>query len=193
MSQTLLISRSDIIEYRSLSANANTAKKLDPFIVEAQNVDLKGLIGNAFLYALIQDYIASPSLSTYSDLFNGSTWVCGTKTLSHNGLKSVLCLFAYARYVVDSNTESTAYGTVEKKNEFSDRSDGKRLTALSESAYSSALSYWNDVKDFLNDNSADYPLWCVSDSGIKQRISGVDNINSSKDGIKRHNSKNRYI
>lgn len=170
----------------------NTAKKLDPFIVEAQNVDLKGLIGNSFLYALIQDYISSPSLPTYSDLFNGSTWVCGTKTLQHSGLKAVLCLFAYARYVVDSNTESTAYGTQEKKNEFSDRSDQKRLTALSESAYSSALAYWQDVQDYLNDNSSDYPLWCVCESGTKQRISAVDNINSSKNGNRRYNSKNRY-
>jgi hypothetical protein len=188
MSQVLLISRSDIAKYRSISVNANAEKKLNPYILSAQEVDLKELIGNAFHYALVQDYIASPSLSIYGDLFNGSTWVYAGNTYSHKGLKAVLCLFAYSRYVIDSNTESTAFGTVEKKNEFSVASDMKRLASMHDTARSEALAYWNEVRCFLNDNSSDYTLWSVSKSYTRHRISGVDNIH----GHRKHNSKNRF-
>ena len=119
MSQTLLISRDDIVEYRSISANLNTTKKLSPYILEAQKVDIKNLLGNALYNALVTDYEASPSLATYSNLFNGSSWECGNKTYKHDGIKVVLIYFAYARYLINSPFESTAFGTVVKKDQYS--------------------------------------------------------------------------
>jgi hypothetical protein len=182
MSQVLLVQRSDITDYRSLSANLNVEKKLNPFILAAQNMDLKGLIGNAFLNALVKDFSGSPSLATYSDLFNGSEWTCSGKQYKHHGLKSVLSLFSYARYVIDSNSESTAFGTQEKKNEYSDQIEWRKLTAMQENAEQEALAYWEDVKQFLNDNSSSYPLWYCGLVSKNTRISAVDNIKGRKYG-----------
>lgn len=178
MAQTLLISLNDFAQYRAISANLNSAKKLDPYILEAQQFDLKGLLGNAFYHAIVEDYEGSPSLATYSELFNGSEWQCGDKTYRHEGLKPILCYFAYARYVFSSNTEATAFGTRLKKEEYSDAVDDKTIIRLRDNAVSGALAYWEDVKLFLNDNSVDYPLWICDNKNKKIRISEVDNTAS---------------
>lgn len=187
MSQTLLISRDDIVEYRSISANLNTTKKLSPYILEAQEVDIKNLLGNALYNSLIQDYEASPSLATYSDLFNGSSWECESKTYYHRGIKVVLIYFAYARYLINSPFESTAFGTVVKKDQYSEVQDQKSIQRNYEDTINLALSFWQDVKKYLDQSSID--LWNCSTNANYTRISAADPL---RHGNNRYSTKNRY-
>jgi hypothetical protein len=179
---TLLISISDFTPYKAISSNINVAKKLEPYILEAQVFDLKSLLGDELYNAVVEDFEASPSLSTYSDLFSGSSWTISGHTYKHEGLIPILCYFSYARYKLNSNTEDTAYGTVIKRNNESEPVSEKTIARQADQARSGAMAYWNQVLKFLNDNSIDYPLWlnsCNKKSG-RIRITGVDNQVSYK-------------
>lgn len=187
MSQTLLISRDDIIEYRSISANINASKKLDPYVLEAQEVDLKNLLGNSLYNALVNDFDGVPSLSTYADLFNGSSWECGGKTYYHRGVKVVLIYFAYARYLINSPLESTGFGTVVKKDQYSEVQDQKALQRNFDETIKLALAFWDDVKCYLDQSSID--LWNCAIQPNYTRISAADNL---RHGNYRHTFKDRY-
>lgn len=157
--------------------------------MSAQQVDLRNLLGNALYTDLIRDFQESPSLPLYGDLWNGSNWICGDKTYSHLGLKTMLCLFAYARYVVNSNLDSTYSGTQLKENQYSTNAEDKALIRLHDNTRSEALAYWADIERYLCDNSEDYPLWCHKKDNLIKKIQviGVDN------GIRRqHFTKNRF-
>lgn len=172
---TLLISISDFTPYKAISANINATKKLEPYILEAQEFDLKPLLGDELYNALVEDFEASPSLTDYSDLFNGSEWTLSGHNYKHAGLIPVLCYFAYARYKLNSNTEDTAFGTITKRNNESEPVSEKTISRQADQARSGAMSYMNQVIKFLNDNSTDYPLWvnsCKTKTG-RTRITDV--------------------
>jgi hypothetical protein len=159
---TQLITIQDFINHKPLSVNLNAQKKLDPFILEAQQFDLKKLMGDAFYLEFMRDFESSPSLQVYDDLFNGSEFQYSNETCRHEGLKSVLIYLSYARYVLNSNVESTAFGTVRKITEESQMVDDKTIIRLHDQAYNGAMAYWEDVKFFLNQQN--YRLWlnCTS-------------------------------
>lgn len=168
-----LITISDFTQYKSLSVNLNTAKKLDPFILEAQQFDLKKILGDAFYLDFIKDFSASPTLSKYYDLWNGSEFSYHNQTVRQEGLKIVLCYLSYARYVLNSNVESTAFGTVNKITPESEHVDDKTAKRLYDQAYAGALDYFEDIKKYLQ--VQDFPLWqkFIHHKLKTNRISGV--------------------
>lgn len=172
---TALITLANIRSFKAISSSLN-ALKLDSEINEAQEFDLRPFLGDEFYLALINDFNASPSLATYSDLFNGSTYVYSGNTYQHDGIKAMLCYYAYARYLSNSNTNATAFGTVIKSNDDSEPISEKTLSRLVGQAISGAKIFENRVRDFLSRNSNDYPLWECSIDNKKTgglRISAV--------------------
>lgn len=168
---TALITLADIRTFKAISSSLN-ALKLDSEINEAQEFDLRPFLGDEFYLALISDFAASPSLATYSDLFNGSTYTYGSRTYQHDGLKAVLCYYAYARYLNNSNTNATAFGTVIKQNDDSEPISEKTLARLVGQAISGAKVFENRVLDFLSRNNANYPLWRISCSNVNNNKTG---------------------
>lgn len=154
-----LISISDFAPFKAISDNLNTTKKLVPYIVDAQQFDLKGLLGNPFYHSLAQDILDSPSLQLYADLWNGSEWIFQGRTFRHEGLKTVLVHFTYARYVMNSNMEETAFGIVTKKEENSTPVSDKTIQRKIDNARSGAMAYWKDIEYYLNNNYTLFPLW----------------------------------
>jgi hypothetical protein len=56
MITTKLITLANIQDVKSISLNVNETKQLSPYILEAQNFDLRELIGDAFYLDLIADF-----------------------------------------------------------------------------------------------------------------------------------------
>jgi hypothetical protein len=155
---TKLITIADIKLYKALSSNIN-ALKIDSEINEAQEFDLRPLLGDEFFMALLDDFNASPSLSTYDDLFNGSTYTYQGNTYQHDGLKAMLCYYTYARFLNKSNTNSTPFGMVVKQTAESEPISEKTLSRLVTQTLNGAKIYENRVMDFLKRNESDYPLF----------------------------------
>ncbi len=179
MSETLLISIDDFVPYKALSSNLTTVKNLDPYILEAQEFDLKKLLGRELFLDLLEDFDGSPSLSKYEDLFNGLDYTYLDKKYSSKGLIPVLCYYSYARYILNSGGHSTDYGLRKKltaeSEEVSEAEKARRVTQAKEGA----VAYWNDVKLFLDHykiiDPDTYEFWKCSSKGTTglPRIRGI--------------------
>lgn len=154
-----LININDIKEYKSISSNINTIKELDPYILDAQDFDLRKFMGESFYLDFIDDFNASPSLDKYSDLWNGQEYEYGGFRYKHEGLKAILIHHSYARYLSNANVTSTPYGIVAKTNQYSEKADEKTMARLIQQARSSATVFEERVEKYLNWHSSDFPLW----------------------------------
>lgn len=149
-----LINKSDISQYRQLSTSVKDAK-INPFIADAQLLDLLPLLGERMFY----DLIANPA--NYDDLINPKQYSYNNQTIESPGLKIVLCHFAYARYIMHGSQTDTAFGMVEKNyqdgNQVS-RTDKKEIYKQSQNV---AMQYWAQVETYLNRNLNIYKLWGI--------------------------------
>lgn len=164
---TALITVDDIKEYKGITGNLNFEKDLLPHILEAQEFDVAPMLGQSFWLAIQDDFIASPSLSDYSDLVNGCRYTDTSGDAFENpGLKSVIIYHAYARYLNGSNSHSTPYGMVQKLNNHSEPLSEKAINRLVEQARSGAMVYQNRVLCYLREKSNDYPLFKCSNPKV---------------------------
>ena len=162
----MLISITDIQEHKPISSNIDVTKKLNPFIKEAQVMDLRPILGDAFYLDLVADIEASPSLTKYADLWNGSTYLIGSDTYQNDGLKVVLVYYAYSRFLNRSNTNSTAFAMVQKTNPNSEPLTEAALARLVGQATSGAKFHEANVKKYLDNNASTYPLYkCKNNNG----------------------------
>lgn len=172
MIQAQLITLADIRAVKSIALNINQEKELIPYILEAQNFDLMKFLGVEFYVDLVNDFTASPSLDKYQLLFNGGSYTSNGKSLYLNGLKSLLIYYVYRRYANNSNVIATPTGFVHKTNNYSENVSEKTISRLVDNANASALMLEDELRNFLNKNKADYPLWggCkVSTNRVKIR------------------------
>ena len=151
-----LITATDIATLYPISANINEQKAIDPFIIQAQEFDLKTFLGDPFFLALYNDF---PDLDIYSDLWNGSTYEWNGYSYIHAGLKSYLISCAYARYLVKANSTATPYGIVQKETPYSSPTDPKILAMNIQQVKSASIGYLAQVEEFLFRNLTDYPLY----------------------------------
>ena len=140
-----LISKSDIIEYRSISKSV-TENLINNFIDEAQLLDLKPLIGES----LFQEIILN--VANYQDLLNETTYNYNGNETTSCGLKRVLIFYAYARYVMNGSVVDTPFGMVEKQ--FQDGKNVERISKKEIYKYNQQIAnqYWLEVESYLNRN-----------------------------------------
>ena len=144
-----LISVSDIQMFRAISDNVPEAR-LDPYIIEAQELDLYELLGKD-LYLKLFSEITPPTFPAtyfYPEL--------------KNEYAGFLCYSAYSRLLAQNQTTVTAYGVVSKKTDFSDSVAEPTLQRTIQAARASAQEYAKRLICFLNDNSETYPEWKTS-------------------------------
>jgi len=187
-----LITITDIQEFKPLSKNTDTDKTVNPFILEAQEFDIRPILSDAFYSELITQIKSGSPSAEYDELFNGSIYSDGGIDKTNPGLKSVLVYYSYSRYLNRANTNSTAFGMVQKNNPDSTPISDKRLASLISQSESGAKAYENRVIDFLICNSNKYPLYeCVKEN----RRTGGLRISAAGQGNKRYYDKitKRYI
>jgi len=137
-----LITRSDIALYKQISKTPHD-DKLNEQINDAQLLDLQPLIGER----LYNKIMAEPA--DYTDLLNGGHYEHDGVTYTNNGLKMVLCYYAYARYVMFGSMIDTPFSFTEKLNDNSrpvEASNKKTLYTLNREA---AAQLWGNVKNYL--------------------------------------------
>jgi len=152
------------------------SKRLEPFILEAQRIDLGNLLGKRLYFDMITNltsYNAGVAAQTeqapyqpttdeqwFQKLLNGCaytyTWPDRTTTTKiYAGLKPVLVYLSYARFVRSDNVRSTQSGFVKKTVDFSTQITDKEIQAVASRAESDANAFFTGTEDFMADN-ADY-------------------------------------
>lgn len=153
MASNLLITIDDIREYRPVSSL--DAKRIDPYILEAQENDLRPVLGDALYF----DFLTNIDTTKYRDLLNGKNYIINSNYVEFPGIKPMLCYYSLARIVVNNPLNITSYGVVQKTVNESQPVDAAMLGKLVTELRSVALSYQNRLKDFLLNNMTTYTLY----------------------------------
>lgn len=151
-----IINITDFTENKHLTQNLDSSD-IDPIIREAQDFDLKPMLGAA----LFQDMMDNLTVAKYRTLLDGETYTPtgATSPIHFNGLKVVLKYYVYARLLVLNGVHSTNAGFVLKSLENSERISGTQQTQMIAQARSGAKAYEDELVRYLNNYSTTYPLW----------------------------------
>lgn len=168
-----MITPAEIRAKRELSSSVK-AIKIQQYIDQAE-ITLRKWMGEE----LYQDVKNNPSLTTkgsYPDLLEGSTYVYGSYTYTHPGVKEVLIDLTYADYVFFGSQTDTPFGMVQKQ-----YADGQQIsTRARRETYDElrriAEDKWHLVEDYLARKADEYDLWFLGEARIDDDRSWV-NIN----------------
>lgn len=155
----LLISKTDIKQYRPI-ADIDYAR-IDIHIRESQEHDLKPILGDALYYDFITNYSDSghAKYTEYQNLLNGTTYTYSGDTIEFKGIKPLLSYFTLSRLIVSNPIHFTRFGTVQKTNNNSTPIPTDQIRLQSSELKSMGSKYQNDLKQFLCQEGADYPLY----------------------------------
>jgi hypothetical protein len=137
-----LISITDIQTFRAISDNI-PEDRIDPYILEAQQFDLKGILGKDLYNKLFE--VVSPGVYEYASL--------------KPEYLGFLAYSTYARFLGQNQVTSTSHGVVMKKTDWSENLTDQMLTRVISQARSNASAYGIELIQFLNDNVSSYPEW----------------------------------
>lgn len=170
---TRLISITDFTNNKYLSQNLD-ARDVDPVIDEAQEFDLKPVLGRE----LYLDFINNLSDAKYQDLLNGKEYTPTgyTNPVKFVGVKEVLKYYIYARMVLLDGVKNTNSGFVQKTLENSTRLSGTQRTQMIAQARSGARAYEDEMVFYLNNFYTTYTLWKCSvrkNQGFGFRIKAI--------------------
>lgn len=178
MATPLLISKADFAGLIDLPSNLDEARKLNPFILAAQNFDLCALTGDKFYYDMISKYNIAP----YADFIAGIDYLNDGITYEYAGIKPVLVFFTGARLIRELDLHITPNAIMTKRNEFSDPVDSKVISNRSNAYENQALAYWNKAKKYLDFYNTSFQYWnydkCGCDtnkSGYRPRMTAIGN------------------
>ncbi|TYP71480.1 DUF6712 family protein [Aquimarina intermedia] len=148
----MLISKEEIAKHREVSRSVRD-DKINPYIEDAEYLDLKPLLGES----LYNDLIANKTDLKYINLLEPKNYQHNGKEYTHKGLNKVISLFAYARYVLFGSFTDTAFGFVEKSNNDSQPVSNEFKRNIYTKDRQAAVSYLNDVLVFISRNRDVYP------------------------------------
>ena len=167
-------------------------ERIERYIAEAQEFDLKPILGRALYLAFVNGLAASPQEQIYVDLWEGKTYLEKgiNADISFAGVKQALIYYAYARFLNNQNTNVGSFGIVVKENNpYSKPEEEKRIQRLVTAAIQAAESYKVDFVKFLNDNSTDYPLWLKEDTTSNAVKGGIHISRVTRGGLSRRAGK----
>lgn len=150
---TALITYSQVTQ-KHITSNI-TAAKFAMYLDEAQEFDLRPLLGTELYIDLLNDAVNSPPFGVYEDLMNGNTYTKNSRQYKHEGLIPVIAYYTYSRYLMDSGVNSTPYGIVQKTNDYSQPTSEKTIARKVSQAQSGAKAYWERVQQYILDNKTE--------------------------------------
>ena len=131
----------DVRKARPIAENINDAKRLAPYIEEAETLWLKPIIG-AKLYREIE--ADKPS---FSDLINGVLYDNDTKDFP--GLGITMGYLSFSRFVRNQNVNITAFGVVIKRGDLSEPAEDKTIVRIANDAEKIGLEYLDQCIEYM--------------------------------------------
>lgn len=191
----LLISYSDFLDYRPISQNISKDKELEPYILQAQRLDLRPFLGAALYHDIIKNFpypavaVADPAVTNYTPLINGEEYTdCRGDLIEFLGLKPMIVLYAYARFIQNVSNKVTRIGVVRNTNTFSEGLTRSEINDMVQTAKSDALFYQREAFDYLQEKKTEYPLWenrgglVANKSSVKLgKVEGIERYKSQGD------------
>lgn len=160
--QPYLITYNEVFELtRKMSAHIDK-DKIDSFIREAENMDLKPVMGDSLLYAVRREPTA------FTALLNGGMYKSASGDIkTFEGLKSALAYFTFARFVRNGDGNVTRVGFTVKDNEHSTRASDVEKGRTYNDTRAIAERYLRECMDFVKVDEK-----CQSCCGERRRKEG---------------------
>lgn len=150
----LIVTKADFSNYIEISGNMHTAK-IDPRILQAQDFDLRELMGDKFYWSFMSNRGSAANVQ----LENGSVYFYGDTLYTFYGLKPVVVYYAASRIAKGLDMHFTPNGVMQKRNDFSDHMETKDIAWTAHQQINQGQAYWNMCRDYLDRNKERYPLW----------------------------------
>lgn len=173
MSLKLLISTDNMKEFRPLAADI-PASRILPYIQEAQQFDLKRLLGDPFYldFLLRFDNSADGKYADYQLLLLGTSYTYNGQTYEHPGLLGYLSYMTLARFFRNNSINATKYGLVQKRVEQSEPIDWRALEGAVQELRANAINLQVDILQYLRAHQADkFPLFAMADPSVQDDTS----------------------
>lgn len=173
MAQIKLIALADFNEDTIPLPEGMEEERLTTAVDEAQNTDLKPLLGAA----QFADLIINRAAVKYVKLLDGETYTnANGEVIIYPGLKFALIYWTMAHFYLRQQTTVGTHGIVRKRDDRSDAVDGKEIARQVHQFRSVAMAYWNDVETYLREKKTTYPLYkstCAGSTKSSFRINDV--------------------
>jgi len=157
-----LINREDLKRVRP-TAELDEAR-VQPYIKEAQQYDLRPFLNDALYYDFITKFEdqGDPMYEDYKKLLNGTVYTYNGAPIYFPGIAYMLAYFTLARFVIGDPVHYTRFGIMHKLNEFSTPLSPDEIYAESKMLKSNGVAEQTNVKSFLDNNRTIYTLWGFS-------------------------------
>lgn len=166
MDKRVLISLSDI---KALQPTADLdGSRWEPFALEAQDQDLRPILGDGLFYDFMTKFYSTVDsmYNAYQSLLNGVAYTYSGQTIYFDGLKPMLVYFTLARFIQKNPVHITRFGVVNKVVAQSQPVDPQVLRQLVNEFRSNAMTYVNQVNNYLGQNQSTFTLYIGSDSNM---------------------------
>jgi hypothetical protein len=146
---------------------------MDTWIREAQRFDIRPILGDAFYQDFVTKFnnTGASEYSAYQDLLNGVTYTYNSQTIKFEGVKPCLVYYAYARMIKNQQVNVAPHSVVQKLTPQSQPVSASMIKLQVDDALSAAVVYQNEIIQFLDTKSTDYPLWTERGSEIVRKTS----------------------
>ena len=135
--------------------NKPDINKINPIILQAQDVDLRDYLGMKFYFDVIGNF-DSP---TYQNLLSGSTFQIGGISYYQEGLKAMLADLFMAKFIITINANFTPFGLTQKLSQDSEPVDRNTLKDMAQMQSQMAGSKWEIIKLYLQSNKSLFPIY----------------------------------
>lgn len=156
----MLIDKIEIAKHRQISQSVRD-DKIDPYIEDAEFLDLKNLLGEL----LYNDIVANPTSAENIKLMDPFAYTYEGYNYKHQGLKKVLSIFSYSRYIMFGSNTDTPFGLMNKRSQDSDQVETDQLKIIYKKDQQIAHQYFGEIRRYLDRFASTYPLWQVDCSG----------------------------
>lgn len=159
MAEQIIISQSDIIQFWDVSPNISD-DKLNSGILRAQQADLKKIIGDPLYYEFIEDYNGTTfDTAKYQTLFDGEPYTYRGNTIYFNGVKPLLCGYAWKRIFIAAKINVVEDGQVISEVEESTYLEDFQQRANQSKVVDDTIRLESELLQYLDTKRSDYPLF----------------------------------
>lgn len=169
----LIVTKADFTNYVEIAANMH-AEKINPRILQAEDFDLRELMGDKFYWSFMSNRASAANVA----LENGGVYFFNDILYTFYGLKPVVVYYAASRITKGLDMHFTPNGVMQKRNDFSDHMEVKEIAYAAHQQINQGLAYWNMCRDYLDRNKERYPLWTANCCDSKHGASPSPRVTS---------------
>ena len=164
MAEQIIFNVADVTSFaREISARWNDRDdRFNSFANEVQRRNLRDLLNPDLYYDFMNDLneLGVPQTEKYVDLLNGVDYTYNSNTITYYGLKPFLCYHWLAIMVREGDLFQSIKGAVNFINDDQKNHIQSREREAAASRYlENATRFGNEIIQFLDENSGDYPIW----------------------------------